>query len=140
MSAGRRAGWSPSRLLLLLLLGAGCASSSLQPALPPVDPASARYRALRRPELVRAGPVAVTRAYREVIGPLLASRCRMIPNDSEYFDWLARSCGVGWALVRGIARVFLELGATAELLPTTVTGNRLRYLDLPPAHPPCGPP
>ena len=79
-------------------------------------------------------------SYRTLVAPALGSRCRMVPSDSEYVDRRARGCGGGVsAAVRGISRVLLEVGATPALLPATVQGGRLHFVDLPPAPGHCRP-
>ena len=61
----------------------------------------------------------------------------MFPTDSEYYVHQARSCGTWSALVHAVARIFLEVGASADVLPLTMDRGRLQYLDLP-ANGACG--
>jgi hypothetical protein len=147
-------GAQPARFLsLILLLGAACAAAAPTPAWPPADPLSVRHRdrqSWRRAHAVVLDapgapaatdvfdrPLAVTRGYRTLLAPALGARCRMIPSDSEYVDRRTRTCGGLMFAAWAVARVLLEVGATATLLPATVQGGRLHFVDLPPAPGDC---
>jgi hypothetical protein len=85
----------------------------------------------------RDRPVRLIWTYRHLISPLLASRCRMFPGDSEHYVHERRSCGTWTALVRAVSRMFLEVAASPEFLPMTVNQARLQFVDLP-TDAPCG--
>ena len=91
-------------------------------------------------KLVRPDALAVpTGVYRGLVARSLYSRCQMFPSDSELFDRRARMCGATSAAVLGVARLFLEVEASPDVLPVTFADRRLRWLDLPPASDTCAP-
>lgn len=76
-------------------------------------------------------PETSTRAYRALAAATLATRCRMFPSDSELYDQRARTCGAATAAVLGIARLMLEVEASAHFLPPVIADGCVRWLDLP---------
>ena len=116
----------------MFLLLAACAPAIS--SAPPVSPLVARYRLM---SAAQGRPVVATRVYRDVLSSSLASRCRMVPTDSEAFDARARSCGALNAAVIGVSRLYLERAATPAYLRATTLEGRVRWLDLESSEP-CG--
>ncbi len=59
------------------------------------------------------------------------SRCKMAPTDSEMFAIRSRDCGGVRSWYWGVARVFLEQGASSRFLPHVRVAGRWRWVDLP---------
>jgi hypothetical protein len=124
--------------LLALWIGGGCGGTGgARPAVL-IDAQSARYRLQQDRLAARGRPVRVIWTYRHLVAPLLASRCRMFPGDSEYYVHQRRSCGTFTTLLRAVSRIFLEVGASADVLPLTMDRGHLQFVDLPETSAPCG--
>ena len=112
---------------LVAAAGAGCAAGPHR-----TRPLSRLDAAYLSGELTRrAPPTAATRLYRGGLARSLGARCRMFPTDSQLFDRRAADCGAATAAVLGVARLFLESAASAQLMTALVADGRLRWVDLP---------
>jgi hypothetical protein len=112
---------------LALALVAGCGVGAHRTG--PVARLDAEY--LRGGFTARPPEVTATRLYRGVLARSLGTRCRMFPGDSEVYDRRAARCGATAAAVLGIARLYLEVAAGADLAPVLVAEGRVRWVDLP---------
>jgi putative component of membrane protein insertase Oxa1/YidC/SpoIIIJ protein YidD len=114
-------------LLLPMVSAAACASAPHRTL--PLSRLDAEYA--RGTLATGAPPVAATQLYRGVLARSLGTRCRMFPGDSEVYDRRAARCGATAAAVLGIARLYLEVAAGADLAPVLVAEGRVRWVDLP---------
>lgn len=114
-------------LLLALGVSSGCGTAMHRTR--PLPNLEAEYMAGRPGR--GATPVVATRLYRSVLARSLGARCRMFPSDSQLFDRRAANCGAATAAMLGIARLYLETAASADILPSMVSDGRVRWLDLP---------
>src|SRR5262245_49898069 len=115
----------PVRTWALVLVLAACAEGR---TVEPASPIEARYRLARDG---RHAPAVATSVYRDFLGKSPASRCRMVPTDSEMFDVRSRRCGSLLAAVAGISRLLLETAGSPRFLRPLRMDGRLRWWDLP---------
>lgn len=110
----------------------GCAETATRRR--PVGALEAQHRMSVRTRA--AGPAPAATVLYRATSVSHGSSCRMFPSDSRAFDVRARTCGAPWAAVAGVARLFTEVGASAETHAPVLADGRLRWLDFPD---PCGP-
>src|SRR5436309_1033246 len=60
----------------------------------------------------------------------LFSRCKMVPSDSEMFDWRAARCGPIDTTVLAMARLLLERAAKPIFAAPIAIGGRIRWVDM----------
>jgi hypothetical protein len=110
-------------LALGMAIAAACVPGSPRP---PTNVIDLRYRMMP----ARSTTIAMYRWAGERSGSV-ASRCKMVPTDSEMFAIRASRCGGLAAWYWGVSRLLLEQANSSRFTPPLRVDGRLRRIDLP---------
>jgi hypothetical protein len=110
-------------LALVMAIAAACVPSSPRP---PTNVIDLRYRMTP----ARSTAIAIYRWAGERSGSV-ASRCKMVPTDSEMFAIRASRCSGLAAWYWGVSRLLLEQANSSKFTPPLRVDGRLRRVDMP---------
>lgn len=92
--------------LLSVSLGVGCSTLSAPPTIKSGLDGSYRFSRWKKQSSYAESPG--VHFYQSILRQALSSRCTLFPNDSAYNQSLHARCGTGVAVLKSMARFFLE--------------------------------